>query len=110
MPHWRDRRLAAADDSTIRFAIRASHVPRAADADPMVFGLYLLGAELMLLASVRSTHANERQMLFEQIVALAPPSPRDVADYECPATPIKVRGVRHVASAGRVRVLMTTAL
>lgn len=43
----------------------------------------------------------------ERIVTLAPPDRRDAVDYECPATPQTVRLVRHIASTGKVRVLMT---
>ena len=46
----------------------------------------------------------------ERIVTLAPPDRRDATDYECPATPQTVRLVRHVASTGKVRVLMTNLL
>lgn len=35
---------------------------------------------------------------------------RDAVDYECPATPQKVRLMRHIASTGRVSVLMTDLL
>lgn len=43
----------------------------------------------------------------ERIVTLAAPDRRDAVDYECPATPQTVRLVRHIASTGKVRVLMT---
>ena len=46
----------------------------------------------------------------EQIVTLPAPDRRDAADYECPAQPQTVRLVRHVASTGKVRVLMTNLL
>ena len=46
----------------------------------------------------------------ERIVTLAPPDRRDAVDYECPATPQTVRLVCHIASTGRVRVLMTKLL
>lgn len=46
----------------------------------------------------------------EAIVTLAPPDRRDAADYECEALPQTVRLVRHVASTGKVRVLMTNLL
>jgi Transposase DDE domain len=46
----------------------------------------------------------------ERIVTLAAPDRRDADDYECPATPQTVRLIRHVASTGRVRVLMTNLL
>jgi hypothetical protein len=46
----------------------------------------------------------------EQIVTLAAPDRRDVTDYECPATAQTVRLVRHIASTGKVRVLMTNLL
>ena len=48
-----------------------------------------------------------RSGLDEQLVVLRSPDKRDAADYECPATPQKVRLIRHVASTGKVRVLMT---
>ena len=38
------------------------------------------------------------------------PDRRDADDYECPAKPQTVRLVRHVASTGKVRVLMTNLL
>ena len=162
---WHGLRLVAADASTLRFGHRASHVPRAASANQIAFGLFLPGAEMMLAASLHSVHENERQMLFqhidrlsssdlllmdrgypcrwlvallnqrgipfcmrvekdgdagfacvrdflrsgldEQVVFLRAPDKCDAADYECPATPQKVRLVRHVASTGKVRVLMT---
>jgi hypothetical protein len=46
----------------------------------------------------------------ERIVTLAAPDRRDADDYECPASAQKVRLVRHVASTGKVRVLMTNLL
>jgi hypothetical protein len=166
VPRWHGLRLVAADASTLRLGLRASHMPRAAIADQIAFGLYLPGAEMMLAASLHSVHESERQMLFqhldrlgpsdlllmdrgypcrwlpallnqrgisfcmrverggdtggfncvrrflrsgltEQIVVLPAPTRRDAADYECPATPQTVRLVRHVASTGKVRVLMT---
>jgi hypothetical protein len=48
-----------------------------------------------------------RSGLSEQIVTLPAPDRRDVIDYDCPATPPRVRLVRHVAPNGQVRVLMT---
>lgn len=168
VPRWNGLRLVAADASTVRFGLRASHVKRAALPDQLVFGLFLPGAELMLAASLHSVHENERQMLFEhldrlsrddlllldrgypcrwlpavlnqrgiafcmrveqagagglacvrqflrtgldeQIVTLPAPDRRDACDYECPATAQTVRLVRHVASTGKVRVLMTNLL
>ena len=165
VPRWNGLRLVAADASTVRFGLRASHVKRAALPDQLVFGLFLPGAELMLAASLHSVHENERQMLFEhldrlssddlllldrgypcrwlpavlnqrgipfcmrveqsgnggfacvrqflrsgldeQIVTLRAPDHRDAVDYECPAMALTVRLVRHVASTGKVRVLMT---
>jgi len=162
---WQGLRLVAADASTVRFGLRASHMPRAARADQIAFGLYLPGSEIMLAASLHSVHEGERQMLFEhldrlgpqdlllldrgypsrwlvaslnqrgiafcmrvelagqsgftcvrqfrssglseQIVTLPAPDRRDVIDYDCPATPPRVRLVRHVAPSGQVRVLMT---
>jgi hypothetical protein len=46
----------------------------------------------------------------ERIVTLAAPDRRDAADYECPAAAQTVRLIRHVSSAGKVRVLMTNLL
>lgn len=46
----------------------------------------------------------------EAVVTLAAPDRRDCADYECPAGPQTVRLIRHVASTGNVRVLMTNLL
>lgn len=48
-----------------------------------------------------------RSGLHEQIATLPAPDRRDAIDYECPATPQTVRLIRHVASTGKVRVLMT---
>jgi len=165
LARWQGLRLVAADASTVRFGLRASHMPRAASADQIAFGLYLPGSEIMLAASLHSVHEGERQMLFEhlerlgpedlllldrgypcrwlvaslnqrgigfcmrvelggesgftcvrqfrrsglseQIVNLPAPDRRDVIDYDCPATPPRVRLVRHVAPNGQVRVLMT---
>jgi hypothetical protein len=168
VPRWRGLRLVAADASTLCFGRRASHVPRAASADQIAFGLYLPGAEMMLAASLHSVHEGERQMLFQhldrlsggdvllmdrgypsrwlvavlnargigfcmrvekagnagfacvrdflrsgeddRIVTLPAPDRRDASDYECPATVQTVRLIRHVASSGKVRVLMTNLL
>jgi IS4 transposase len=51
-----------------------------------------------------------RSDLQEQIATLAAPDKRDADAYECLATPQTVRLVRHVASTGKVRVLMTNLL
>jgi hypothetical protein len=51
-----------------------------------------------------------RSGLAEQIATLPPADDADVRDYGCPATPVQVRLVRHVASTGAVRVLMTNLL
>lgn len=73
VPRWRDLRLVAADASTVRFGLRASHVKRAALADQILFGLFLPGPDLMLAASLHSLHERgERQFLFEQIDRLSP--------------------------------------
>lgn len=159
LARWRGLRLVAADGSSVRFGLRASHMPRAASTDQIAFLLYLPGSELMLAASLYSVHEGERQMLFEhldrlgpgdlllldrgypcrwlvrvlnqrgiafcmrveldgesgftcvrrfrdsglsdQIVTLSPAEPREVTDYGCPATPQKVRLVRHVAPMAR---------
>lgn len=165
VPRWHGLRLVAADATTVRFGLRASHVSRAAVADQIAFGLYLPGAEMMLAASLHSVHENERQMLFEhldrldeqdlllldrgypcrwlpallsqrgisfcirvekagtggfacvrnflrsglteQVVELRAPDHDDAVDYECDRQPTTVRLVRHVASTGKIRVLMT---
>ena len=65
--HWHGLRLVAADASTLRFGLPASHVLRAALPDEIAFGLFLPGCELMLAASLHSVHENERQMLFEHL-------------------------------------------
>lgn len=64
---WHGLRLVAADASTVRFGLRASHVARAALPNQIAFGLFLPGCELMLAASLHSVHENERQMLFEHL-------------------------------------------
>jgi hypothetical protein len=69
---WQGLRLVAADASTVRFGLRASHVPRAASADQIAFGLWLPGSEMMLAASLHSVHESERQMLFEHLDRLGP--------------------------------------
>jgi hypothetical protein len=51
-----------------------------------------------------------RSGLQEQVVILAAPDKADAIAYECTATPQTVRLVRHVASTGKVRVLMTNLL
>jgi hypothetical protein len=71
VPRWHGYRLVAADASSVRFGLRASHVQRAAMADQLVFGLFLPSAELMLSASLHGTDVGERQMLFEQFDRLA---------------------------------------
>jgi len=67
LPRWHGFRLIAADASRLRFAIRHSHMPRAATRDQLAFGLYLPGPEIMLAASLHSIHENERQILFEHL-------------------------------------------
>ncbi|CAG9187626.1 IS4 family transposase [Cupriavidus pinatubonensis] len=67
LPRWHGFRLVAADASHLRFAIRDSHLPRAATRDQLAFGLYLPEAEIMLTASLHSVHENERQILFEHL-------------------------------------------
>lgn len=71
VPRWNGLRLVAADASTVRFGLRASHVKRAALADQILFGLFLPGCELMLAASLHSVHESERQMLFEHLDRLS---------------------------------------
>ena len=68
---WHGLRLVAADASTVRFGLRASHVPRAALPDQIAFGLFLPGSDLMLASSLHSVHENERQMLFEHLDPLS---------------------------------------
>lgn len=76
VPHWRGLRLVAADASTVRFGLRASHVKRAAPADQILFGLFLPGPDLMLAATLHNVHeCGERQFLFGH---LDRPSPDDL--------------------------------
>ena len=73
VPLWRGLRLVAADASTVRFGLRASHVKRAALADQILFGLFLPGPDLMLAASLHSVHERgERQFLIEHLDRLSP--------------------------------------
>jgi hypothetical protein len=73
VPRWRGLRLIAADGSTLRFGLRASHVKRAAIADQILFGLFLPGPDLMLAASLHSVHERgERQFLIEHLDRLSP--------------------------------------
>ena len=73
VPRWRGLRLVAADGSTVRFGLRASHVKRAALADQILFGLFLPGPDLMLGASLHSIHERgERQFLIEHLDRLCP--------------------------------------
>jgi hypothetical protein len=73
VPRWRGLRLVAADGSTVRFGLRASHVKRAALADQILFGLFLPGPDLMLAASLHSVHERgERQFLIEHLDRLSP--------------------------------------
>lgn len=72
VPRWHGLGLVAADASTVRFGLRASHVERAALADQILFGLFLPGAELMLTASLHGiTECGERQMLFQYLGLLS---------------------------------------
>ena len=50
VPRWNGLRLVAADASTVRFGLRASHVKRAALADQIFFSLFLPGCDLTLAA------------------------------------------------------------
>ena len=73
VPRWHGLRLVAADASTLRFGLRASHVKRAALADQILFGLFLPGPDLMLAASLHNVHeCGERQFLFEHLDLLSP--------------------------------------
>lgn len=70
---WQSLRLVAADASSVRFGLRASHVKRAALADQILFGMFLPGAELMLAASLHGVkECGERQMLFQHLDILSP--------------------------------------
>jgi hypothetical protein len=72
VPRWRNLRLIAADASTVRFGLRASHVKRAALADQILFGLFLPGPDMMLAASLHNVHeCGERQFLFEHLDRLS---------------------------------------
>ena len=72
VPLWQGLRLVAADASTMRFGVRASHVKRPALADQIAFSLFLPTAELMLATSLYSVRDNnERQMLFEHLDLLS---------------------------------------
>ena len=68
---WSGLRLVAADASSVRFGLRASHVKRAALADQILFGLFLPGCELMLAVTLYSVQTSERQMLFEHLDLLS---------------------------------------
>ena len=68
---WSGLRLVAADASTVRFGLRASHAKRAALADQILFGLFLPGCELMPAATLYSVQTSERQMLFEHLDRLS---------------------------------------
>jgi hypothetical protein len=73
VPRWHGLRLVAADASTVRFGLRASHVKRAALANQILFGLFLPGPDLMLAASLHSLHERgERQFLVEHLDRLSP--------------------------------------
>jgi len=73
VPRWRGLRLVAADASTVRFGLRASHVKRAALVDQILFGLFLPGSDLMLATSLHSARERgERQFLFEHLDRLSP--------------------------------------
>jgi hypothetical protein len=67
LTRWHRLRLVAAGASTLRLGPRASHQSRAANADQILFGLYLPGADLMLAATLLSPGESVRQMLFEQV-------------------------------------------
>jgi hypothetical protein len=51
-----------------------------------------------------------RSGLEQRLVTLARPDTRDTRDYECPATPQRVRLVREVSPNGAIVVLMTNLL
>jgi hypothetical protein len=72
VPRWCRLRLVAADASTMRFGLRASHVKRAALPNQILFGLFLRGAELMLAASLLGIdECDERQMLVQHLERLS---------------------------------------
>lgn len=72
IPLWNGLRLVAADASTVRFGLRASHVKRAALTNQILFGLFLPGAELMLAASLHGIkECGERQMLVQHLDRLS---------------------------------------
>ena len=72
VPRWRSLRLVAADASTVRFGLRASHLARAALPDQILFGLFLPGAELMLATSLHGIEeCGERQMLVQHLDRLS---------------------------------------
>ena len=72
VPRWHGLRLVAADASSMRFGLRASHVKRAALTDQILFCLALPGADLVLAASLHGLReCNERQMLFEHLHRLS---------------------------------------
>jgi hypothetical protein len=72
VPRWCRLRLVAADASTVRFGLRASHVKRAALPEQILFGLFLPGAELMLAASLHAIEeCGERQMLVQHLDRLS---------------------------------------
>ena len=52
VPQWRGLRVVAADASTVRFGLRASHVKGAALADQILFAMFLPCADLTLTASL----------------------------------------------------------
>jgi hypothetical protein len=73
VPRWHGLRLVAADGSTVRFGLRASHVKRAALAEQILFGLFLPGSDLMLAATLHSVgERGERQFLIEHLDRLSP--------------------------------------
>ena len=67
---WHGSRLVA-DVSTIHLGLKASHQPRAAYADQVLFGLCLPGTDLMLAATLQTPGEIKRQMLSEQLYCLS---------------------------------------
>jgi hypothetical protein len=62
LTRWHGLRLVAADASTIRLGLRASHQPRAANADQILFGLCLPGTDLMLAATLHRNRSRFCQL------------------------------------------------
>ncbi len=69
---WNGLRLVAADASNVRFGLRKSSVKYAAKSNQILFGLFLPGVELMLVATLHTMGVcGERQMLFQSLDLLS---------------------------------------